>query len=269
MSIFPNQPNHDTTYKKTVSSTLDHRRLFSSVGAFLLTIAMVVVFFISQLVGVYIASKLILPAADKLSVSELFSLGSSQGTVISVSILISAVLLTVVTFFIVRLKGGDVKQYLKLHSFSLGIGIRMLGWLVVFMVGSELLTAVLDKTPLVFMDPLYQSVSSVWLLTFALVIVAPFYEELVFRGLLWSAISEQFLTSVNSEKTAAVIASIVTSIIFATIHVQYGWYEISSIVVLALIFCYARIKSGSLLLCILLHSINNGVAMMLYLTQVT
>ena len=269
MSIFPNQPNHDTTYKKTVSSTLDHRRLFSSVGAFLLTIAMVVVFFISQLVGVYIASKLILPAADKLSVSELFSLGSSQGTVISVSILISAVLLTVVTFFIVRLKGGDVKQYLKLHLFSLGIGIRMLGWLVVFMVGSELLTAVLDKTPLVFMDPLYQSVSSVWLLTFALVIVAPFYEELVFRGLLWSAISEQFLTSVNSEKTAAVIASIVTSIIFATIHVQYGWYEISSIVVLALIFCYARIKSGSLLLCILLHSINNGVAMVLYLTQVT
>lgn len=269
MSTFSDQSNHDMTRKKTINDTVEHRRLFTPAGAFLLIVAMVMAFFVSQLVGVYVGSKVILPDADKLSVNELFSLGSSQGTVISVSILISAVLLTVLTLLIVRLKGGDVKKYLKFNSFSLGIGMRMLGWLVLFMVGSELLTALLDKTPLVFMDPLYQSVSSVWLLTFALVIVAPLYEELVFRGLLWSAISEQLLTPAHSQKTAAVIASVITSVIFAMIHVQYGWYEISSIVVLALIFCYARIKSGSLLLCILLHSINNGVAMVLYLTQVS
>ena len=63
------------------------------------------------------------------------------------------------------------------------------------------------------------------------------------------------------------MASIVTSVIFAVIHVQYDIYEISTIVVLALIFCYARMKSGSLLLPILLHMINNGAAMWQYLAQ--
>jgi membrane protease YdiL (CAAX protease family) len=52
------------------------------------------------------------------------------------------------------------------------------------------------------------------------------------------------------------------------IHLQYGIYEISTIVVLALIFCYARIKSGSLVLPMLLHIINNGGAMGQYLAQV-
>ncbi|MGM8889214.1 CPBP family glutamic-type intramembrane protease, partial [Psychrobacter sp. 1U2] len=45
--------------------------------------------------------------------------------------------------------------------------------------------------------------------------------------------------------------------------------EITTIVVLAFIFCYARIKSGSLVLPMLLHIINNGVAMWQYLNQVS
>jgi membrane protease YdiL (CAAX protease family) len=144
----------------------------------------------------------------------------------------------------------------------------MLGLLLIFMIGSQALTYLLDKSPLVFVDPLYQSVSSVWLLIFAMVIVAPIYEELIFRGLLWSAIAEQFSGATYKEHRGAVVASLVTSVIFAVIHLQYGIYEISTIVVLALIFCYARIKSGSLVLPMLLHIINNGAAMGQYLAQV-
>ncbi len=65
----------------------------------------------------------------------------------------------------------------------------------------------------------------------------------------------------------AIVASLVTSLIFAVIHLQYGIYEISTIVVLALLFCYARVKSGSLLLPMLMHMINNGVAMGQYIAQ--
>jgi len=144
--------------------------------------------------------------------------------------------------------------------------MKMLGWLILFMIGSQVLTYFLDETPLVFVDPLYQSVSSIWLLVFAMVIVAPLYEELVFRGILWSAISEQFVTS-QWRHHGAIVASLVTSLIFAVIHVQYGIYEISTIVVLALLFCYARVKSGSLLLPMLMHMINNGVAMGQYIAQ--
>ncbi|TXD98648.1 CPBP family intramembrane metalloprotease [Psychrobacter frigidicola] len=232
---------------------------------------MVVAFFVSQLIGVYLAGKVLLPAANSSTVGDIFFLGSSDGTIVSVSIIISCVILMLVSIMIIRLKGGEVRRYLALNQFSLATGMALLGILIVFMIGSQALTYWLDANPSAFVDPLYQSVSSVWLLILALVIIAPIYEELVFRGLLWSAIAEQFSSPYINERSAqrgAVIASIVTSIIFAIIHLQYGLYEISTIVVLALIFCYARIKSGSLLLPILLHILNNGVAMWQYLSQV-
>ena len=242
--------------------------LFSRLGALLLVIGMVVTFFISQLIGVYIAGKLVLPAAKNATMGEIFFFGSNDGTVVSLSIIIGCILLVAISVLLIRVRGGNVKQYLALKPFSWTVGIGMLGLLLIFMIGSQALTYLLDKSPLVFVDPLYQSVSSVWLLIFAMVIVAPIYEELIFRGLLWSAIAEQFSGATYAEHRGAVVASLVTSVIFAVIHLQYGIYEISTIVVLALIFCYARVKSGSLLLPILLHIVNNGAAMWLYVTQV-
>lgn len=243
--------------------------LFSRLGALLLVIGMVVTFFISQLIGVYIAGKLILPATKNATMGDIFFFGSNDGTVVSLSIIIGCVLLVAVSVLLIRVRGGNVRKYLALQPFSWSVGIGMLGLLLMFMIGSQALTYLLNESPLVFVDPLYQSVSSVWLLIFAMVIVAPIYEELIFRGLLWSAIAEQFSNVANAEHRGAIVASLVTSVIFAAIHLQYGMYEISTIVVLALIFCYARIKSGSLVLPMLLHVVNNGAAMAQYLAEIS
>lgn len=240
--------------------------LFSRFAALALLIGMVIAFFASQLVGVYVASKLLLPAAQTASIDELFDLGSIDGTVVSVSIIISCLLLMLLIAAIIRLKGGKIRHYLALKPFSWNVAIALLAILLLFMIASQALSYWLDKSSTDFIDPLYQSVSSVWLLIVAIVIVAPFYEELVFRGILWSAISESFADQ-HSVK-GVIIASIVTSFVFAMIHLQYGIYEISTIIVLALIFCYARYKSGSLWLPILLHIINNGAAMWLYLSSI-
>ena len=243
--------------------------LFSRLGALLLVIGMVVTFFISQLIGVYIAGKLILPATKNATMGDIFFFGSNDGTVVSLSIIIGCVLLVAVSALLIRVRGGNVRKYLALQPFSWSVGIGMLGLLLIFMIGSQALTYLLNESPLAFVDPLYQSVSSVWLLIFAMVIVAPIYEELIFRGLLWSAIAEQFSNVANAEHRGAIVASLVTSVIFAVIHLQYGIYEIGTIVVLALIFCYARIKSGSLVLPMLLHVVNNGAAMAQYLAEIS
>lgn len=229
---------------------------------------MVLAFFGSQLLGIYAAGKILLPAGQTGTVADVFLYGSNHGTVVSVSIIISGVLLLALSMVVIALKGGNSRQYLALRPFSLATGLGMLGLLLIFMIGSQALTYLLDENPLIFVDPLYESVSSVWLLILAMVIVAPLYEELVFRGLLWSAIAEQFSSS-STPYHGALIASIITSLVFAVMHLQYGGYEISTIVILALIFCYARIKSGSLLLPMLLHIINNGAAMWQYLAQTT
>lgn len=255
-------PNQATASKDLSTHYPQRVPLFSRFGVLALIIGMVIAFFVSQLIGVYIAGKLLLPAANRLSIGDIFYFGSNNGTIVSLSIIVSLILLSALSVLIINLRGGDSRQYLALKPFSLTLGIKLFGLLLLFMIASQVLTYVLDKAPSAFVDPLYASVSSVWLLIIAMVVVAPLYEELVFRGLLWTAIAEQF-----DRSRGAVIASVVTSLIFAVIHLQYGIYEISTIIVLALIFCYARFKSGSLLLPILLHSINNGVAMWLYLTQ--
>ncbi|MGO1250133.1 CPBP family intramembrane glutamic endopeptidase [Psychrobacter sp.] len=261
-------PKNSIFSQNLATGTDERAPLFSRLGAFLLTVGMVFSFFISQLLGVYIAGKLVLPAAKNSTMADIFLFGSSDGTVVSLSIMVGCVLLVAISILTIRLKGGVVRQYLALTPFSLSVAIGMFGLLLVFMIGSQALTYVLGETPLVFVDPLFESVISVWLLIFAMVIVAPFYEELIFRGILWSAIAEQFSGASYSKHHGAIVASVVTSFIFAVIHVQYGIYEISTIVVLALVFCYARLKSGSLLLPILLHTINNGAAMWLYMAQI-
>lgn len=260
--------------KSATENNLDtiSQPLFTRLGTFLLIVGMVVTFFISQLIGVYIAGKLVLPTAKSATAGDIFFFGSNDGTVVSISIMIGCVLLGAISALIIHMQGGNFTQYLALKPFSLAVGMGMIGLLLIFMISSQALTYMLDESPLSFVDPLYHSVSSVWLLFFAMVIVAPIYEELIFRGLLWSAIAEQFTSPsdllLRSEYRGAIVASLVTSLIFSVIHLQYGIYEISTIVVLALIFCYARIKSGSLILPMLLHIINNGAAMWQYLAQV-
>lgn len=258
-------PNR-ATYKKPLASQINPVPLFSRLGVVALIIGTVIVFFASQLLGVYLAGKLLLANGENLNVGEVFYLGSNNGTVVSLSIIVSLLVLSALSISIIKVRAGDSLRYLAIKPFPLVLGIRMLGLLLLFMIASQALTYWLDKAPSDFVDPLYQSVSSVGLLVFAMVVIAPIYEELVFRGLLWSAISEQFAGQ-YSTSTGAMIASIVTSLIFAVIHLQYGIYEMSTIVVLALLFCYARFKSGSLLLPILMHIINNGAAMWLYLSE--
>ena len=261
-------PNRATVFNKSITTAPIHSPLFSRFGVLALIISMVIAFFGSQLIGIYVAGKLLLADTSRLTIGEVVFLGSDDGTIVSVSIIISLILLSVLSVLIIQFNDGDSRQYLALKPFSLAIGIGLLGVLLLFMIGSETLTYLLDKSPSDFVDPLYESVSSVWLLVLAMVVVAPLYEELIFRGLLWSAIAEQF-EGRDSGVRGAVIASTITSFIFAFIHFQYGIYEISTIVVLALIFCYARFKSSSLLLPILLHMLNNGAAMWLYLSQVS
>ena len=94
------------------------RPLFSRFGVLVLAVGVVIAFFVTQLIGIYLAGRLLLPAVEALTVGDIFFLGSADGTIVSSSILISCLLLTLLIIAIVRVKGGDVRQYLALHSFS-------------------------------------------------------------------------------------------------------------------------------------------------------
>lgn len=246
-------------------SSLSQSARFSRIEVVGLILMVVVGFFASQLIGLYGAATLILPAADQLSIAELFLLGGEHGTVVSLSVLISFMLLTLMTWLVVRAKTTSARQaldYLGFRAFTLYSALQGLAILIVFTIINEVLSVYFDRDPMDFVAPLFASTDSKWLLIVVIVLVAPLYEELVFRGLLWSAIAEQF-----DRRRGIIIASVVTSLIFAFIHQQYQLYEMGAIAVLALIFCYVRVKSSSILLPMLLHVVNNGLAMVMYLNM--
>ena len=92
------------------------------------------------------------------------------------------------------------------------------------------------------------------LLWFAVVVVTPFGEETLFRGFL-------FRGWLRSPRDAWPVI-VITSLLWALIHVQYDWYVISQVFVSGLLLGWIRWATGSTLLAILLHGLINCEGML-------
>jgi membrane protease YdiL (CAAX protease family) len=99
---------------------------------------------------------------------------------------------------------------------------------------------------------IYASASVPILLWSTLIVAAPLFEELLFRGLLFQALLETRLKVVG--------AAVVTSLLWSALHVQYDLYGIASIFVGGLLLSAARYVTGSVLLCMAMHATMNLVA---------
>lgn len=90
-----------------------------------------------------------------------------------------------------------------------------------------------------------------WLTAIAVIVLSPVAEEILFRGLLYGALAKWL-------KPAWVI--VITSIAFALVHMQIVYFL--PLFVVGLVLGYARHKTGSLTASILIHGINNGLALL-------
>ena len=120
-------------------------------------------------------------------------------------------------------------------------------------VASDTLTWLLGK-PIVpeFMADLVRNTSIVPLLWLSIIVAAPVFEELFFRGFLIEGLRRGSLGDAG--------AIVLTSIIWASIHIQYGLYEIGTIFIFGLALGLARIGCRSLWVPIAMHMAGNLVA---------
>ena len=91
------------------------------------------------------------------------------------------------------------------------------------------------------------------LLILVTVIIAPFCEEVLFRGFL-----QQFLENHWKDVTKAIL---ITSMFFAAFHMNPGW--IIQIYLLGIILGYLAWKTGSIFPGLILHSLNNGLVLIM------
>lgn len=157
---------------------------------------------------------------------------------------------------------GDAKTILALHKFYKKHLTGSLGLLVMFVLATTLLENYYQNSPMDFMNVLLDE-SSFWLFVLLVVVVAPIYEELVFRGFLMGVVLRA--KSTLSIKQRWLFATVFSSLAFTAIHLQYDWFGLGLIFVLSLIFSWARLVSGSVFLPMVLHFLNNSLAMVVYL----
>lgn len=128
-------------------------------------------------------------------------------------------------------------------------------WLLVlaaFIAGSDTLTSALGR-PVVpeFMTAIFASADPILLLA-ALVVAAPLTEELFFRGLVFGVL--------EARGVPASAVAVVTSAVWALIHVQYDWYGIATTFAMGLVLAAARVNTRSVLPCLVMHAGANAFA---------
>lgn len=224
--------------------------LWSTIGFSLLIL---VTFVITQTVAffIYAQSKL----NDHPDVNEAVFLSSlvNNGDAISIAEITAAILGIAITFFFIYLrKRQSIEDYLLLHAVTLRTILKYLALMAVAMIIMAVIAIISEHpTPQVMVD-IYRSAKYPALLWFALIIAAPFFEEILFRGFLFEGLQRSALGLIPT--------AIITSAIWASIHLQYGLYEIVLIFFIGLLLSYAKVKSQSLYIPIAMHVLMNLVA---------
>ena len=160
--------------------------------------------------------------------------------------------------FVARLAHWSPGKYLGLVRPSGRDAALPLAALAVLMPGLDALTYVLGGdivTPFQVTSYLGARASGTLpLLWFTFVVVAPAGEEIMFRGFLYRG-------WVRSRR-AVVPGVVIISILWTVLHAQYDWLGLLQVFLMGLLFGWARWRSGSAVLTLLMHGIANLWAML-------
>jgi uncharacterized protein len=153
---------------------------------------------------------------------------------------------------------GAVKGILL--SALISVALLGVGGLVTYYYGDQ-------KTDLDLL--IESSVQARWATAFIAFATAPLIEELLYRGVMYSALEKAFVSVM--EKTAGTgLAITIITILFAGVHVyQYrnNIAVISVITVLSLTLTVVRAISGKVLPCFVIHLVFNGIQSLILVTH--
>jgi membrane protease YdiL (CAAX protease family) len=111
----------------------------------------------------------------------------------------------------------------------------------------------LPSPPELPIEAMLRTATDAWLMTFFGVLIAPFAEELLFRGLLFPALAR---------RAGAVVSLVLTSLLFGAVHAQQlagAWAQVGCIAVVGLVLTGVRWRFRSLACSTLVHAGYNGV----------
>lgn len=221
--------------------------LWGPVASLLLGAGIFTVYSVAQAVVLF-ASLFLVSWSPGSQVSGLqFALSTVIACPLGIAVVIAAVR------FRSRRRGSSVRRYLGLRGVRLrdvALSVLLLG---VFMTVYNASTRWLGRPTVPdFMLEAYASARFLPLLYLAIVIAAPLFEELLFRGFL--------LPGLVRSRLGVGGGIAVASLAFAVPHLQYDLYDMSWVFLLGALLGFVRWKTGSVWLAFGLHALNNLLA---------
>jgi len=225
-------------------------------ATFGLGIAILAVYLFAQTItaAVFIIGKIV-SSPDNIDVEAIYDM-ASNGDVITWVTIISAILGTSLTLIFIKIrKGPGIRDYLDLKAMPK----RVFLILSAIIIGLIVLSFVLDQfmqspQDTIFLVDTYKTSTWPALLWIAVVVFAPLFEEIYFRGFIFVGFKQ---TRLGAAGTIAI-----TSVVWAVLHMQYSVYGIISILVLGVVFGLVRFKTNSLWSTLFLHAAWNALAML-------
>ncbi len=188
--------------------------------------------------------------------------GDPTAILVNIIFVIPAHILTILVAWLIVTK-------VKKHPFREMLGWKMGGFNILYLVGivvgffilAAIVSYFIPEQDNELLRILKSSRAVVFAIAFMATFTAPLVEEVIYRGILYSAFQRTF--------GVATAVGLVT-LLFALVHVpQYypSYSTILMICLLSLILTLVRVKSENLLPCIILHTIFNGVQSILLIAE--
>ena len=177
---------------------------------------------------------------------------AANGDVVAVSTMLSSAACTLVMIGMVKLrKGAQLADFFPMEMPPPRAMLRWFGLAVGLMVAYDLVALALGK-PIVpeFSRSVWATSSDKATLAAVIIVLAPVFEELLFRGFL--------LKGLVGSRLGEHGAVWVSAALWAVVHLQYDWYGVGYILLIGGLFGYARLRTGSLAVPIMLHMLVNA-----------
>jgi uncharacterized protein len=177
----------------------------------------------------------------------------NDGTAVAISLLIANPVQVITLALAARMTGEDLLAYFGLDVPRWRDVTITAGGLVVVIALIDALTYAFgrDIVPPFQLD-IQRSAEAdgtlIWL-WLAVIVVAPIGEELLFRGFLFRGLVR--------DPGDVLPGILVIALIWALLHIEYDWFNISLVFAVGVLFGYVRFYSGSTTLVILLHMLLN------------
>ncbi|MBK8497318.1 MAG: CPBP family intramembrane metalloprotease [Flavobacteriales bacterium] len=129
--------------------------------------------------------------------------------------------------------------------------LKWFGLFALLMLGIEMLARLSPVFQSDFMKEVVGSTTNMAMLVLGVAVIGPLFEEFLLRGLLYGSLRH----IVDEHASVALTAGV-----FALMHLQYSLPIMLLILPMGIVLGYARARSGSIWVPVMLHMVNNGLS---------